>query len=203
MNRRQFLVRATIGGATVPLLFTEIGCSDDDDDNGNGGPGGSETFTSNNVNGHTHSITIPDSDLTAGGGHNYTSTNVQGHTHQVSLDSVEIDNLTAGCVVVATSSNNSGHEHTWRIVVADFVSNIIVTSSLVDNHQHQVTVPANGLLAEVPVSQNLTTTAVLSHQHILTLDPGDWTLLQECSSVTKSTNPDGTGHAHSFTITRA
>ena len=201
MNRRQFLVRATIGGATVPLLFTEIGCSDDDD-NGNGGGGGSETFTSSNVNGHTHTITIPDGDLTAGGAHTYTSSNV-GHTHQVPLDSVEIDNLTAGCVVTATSSNNDGHEHTWRIVVADFVSNIIVTSSLVLGHQHPVTVPASGLLAETPVSQNLTTDEVNLHSHVLTLDPGDWTALQDCGTVTKSTLVDPTGHTHSFTIDRA
>jgi hypothetical protein len=201
MNRRQFLVRATIGGATVPLLITEIGCSDDD--NGNGGGGGSETFTSNNVQGHTHTITIPDSDFTAGGDHTYTSSNV-GHTHQVELPSLEIDNLTAGCVVVATSSTNDNHFHTWRLVVADFVTSINVTSSLAESHTHTVTVPAGSLLGNPPVQQNLTTSNVGGHTHGVVIDVGNLTALQDCSSVTVTSALGGSpAHSHTFLITRA
>jgi hypothetical protein len=202
MNRRQFLVRATIGGATVPLLFTEIGCSDDDDDNGNGGA--SETFRSDNVQGHEHTITIPDADFNAGGDQSYTTSNVSGHTHTVDLESIEMDNLSTGCVVIAPSSDNSGHSHTFRLVVASFVTSLNVTSSPAEAHTHQVTVPAASLLGNPPVQQNLTTSDFGGHFHSLVLDVGALTTLQACSSVNVTSGLGGSpAHSHNFLITRA
>jgi hypothetical protein len=201
MNRREFLVHATIGGVTVPLLITEIGCSEDDD--GGPGPGtGTETFTSSSSSGHTHTITIADSDLTAGGAHSYTSSNVSGHTHTVDLDASEIDNLSVGCVVNKTSSNNSGHTHTWRILFAGFVSDIPVTSDSAAGHSHDITVPAEDLTSSSPPDRNLTTTTNSGHTHSVTLTSIDYATLQGCLPVTKtSSNTDG--HTHEFVIQRA
>jgi hypothetical protein len=204
MDRRQFLINATIGGVTVPLLITEIGCSDDD--NGGPGPGtGTETFTSSNSQGHTHTITIADSDLTAGGAHSYNSSNVSGHTHTVDLDAAQIDNLSLGCRVSEVSSNTSGHTHTWQILFAGFVADIPVTNvSDPTAHTHQITVPAEDLTSPSPADRDLTTTlgGTPGHTHSVTLTSIDYAALQNCLPVTK-TSSETDFHTHDFMIQRA
>jgi hypothetical protein len=154
MNRRQFLVRATIGGATVPLLFTEIGCGDDDDDDP-GPQAGGETITSQVADGHTHQITIPNADVSAGGARDYTSTSFSGHQHRVELGDAEMDALAAGCVLTKESVGGPGtHEHVWRIICTSFVSSLAVTSSTADGHQHGLTVPTTNLVADHPSSRS-------------------------------------------------
>jgi len=204
MNRREFLVRATIGGVTVPLLITEIGCSEDD--GGPGGPGpGSETFVSTLAQGHTHTITISDGDLTAGGAHNYTSSST-GHTHQVNLSAQQIDNLSVGCKVTQVSSNTDNHTHTWEILFADLVTDVQTTSQAdTTGHSHTVTVVAEDLVG-VPSARSIPTSAPnvgAAHTHSVALDVADYQALQNCNSVLKTTVADSTGHSHTFQIQRA
>jgi hypothetical protein len=198
MNRREFLIHATIGGVTVPLLVTEIGCSEDE----NGGPGGaSETFVSSLFPGHTHTIVIPDGDLTAGGAHTYTSSST-GHTHTVELSGQQINDLTVGCVVTQVSSNNDNHTHTWRIVFADFVADVLTTSQPDStSHQHTVTVDA-GDLTSPPAPSTLITSDFGGHEHEVVLDLVDIQALQSCQPVTK-TSSIVKAHAHTFQIQRA
>jgi hypothetical protein len=200
MNRREFLVRATIGGVTIPLLVTEIGCSEDD---GNGGPGpNSETFGSSSANGHTHTITISDDDLTAGGPHSYTSSNVSSHTHQVDLTGPDVDALIDGCVVNTVSSNSDGHTHTWRILFAGFVTDVQSTSDLVSGHTHTMTVQAQDLSATSPPgTRNITTSFEAQHEHEVVLELADFQALQNCQSVSKQSSTVS-GHFHSFVIQR-
>jgi hypothetical protein len=202
MNRREFLVRATIGGVTVPLLITEIGCSEDD---GNGGPGpDSETFVSTNVQGHTHTITISDGDLTAGGDHSYTSSST-GHTHQVNLDAQQIDNLSVGCIVTQVSSNTDNHTHTWQILFADLVTDVLTTSQPdANDHSHTLTVAAEDLTG-VPAAHSIPTSPPdvgASHTHVVALEVADYQALQNCNSVIK-TSSTVSGHFHTFQIQRA
>jgi len=199
MKRREFLMRVTIGGATLPLLFTEIGCGDD----GGGGPdGGVETFTSlPDQTGHTHTITIPDTDIAGGGTHAYETSNNSGHAHQVTFEDSDVDYLAVGCAVTKESTENSGHRHVWRVSYPDLASNITKSSSLDQGHTHQVTIPASDMNQPGAV-RTYTTTSNSGHTHEITLTQLQLLELSECDSVTVDTNPDGTGHAHSFILER-
>lgn len=199
MKRREFLMRVTIGGATLPLLFTEIGCSDD----GGGGPdGGVETFTSlPDQTAHTHTIAIPDADIAAGGAHTYETSSNSGHTHQVTFEDSDVDYLAVGCAVTKESTETSGHRHLWRVTYPDLASDITKTSSLNSGHTHRVTIPAADLSQPTGV-RNYATTTGNGHTHEITLTQFQLLELSECDSVTVDTNPDGTGHLHSFILER-
>jgi hypothetical protein len=201
MKRREFLTRITIGGATLPLLFTEIGCGDD----GGGPDGGVETFTSSSASGHTHTITIPDADIAGGGAHTYTSSNNSSHTHRVSFDESDVDYLAVGCAVIKESTEDNGHRHTWRVSYPDLASDITKTSNIdITSHTHQVTIPAADLSQPTGV-HNYTTTSGGSgpHTHQVTLDQLQLIKLSECDTITAETTPDDTGHTHTFTLGRS
>lgn len=68
------------------------------------------------TSGHTHSITIPFTDLGSTNQINYTSTTINGHTHVVALSAQQFSDLKAGMQVTLTSSAAAdGHSHTWLI----------------------------------------------------------------------------------------
>jgi hypothetical protein len=198
MNRREFLVHATIGGVTVPLLVTEIGCSDDE---GPGPDSDSESFTSSSNSGHTHTITIHNSDLTGGGPRSYTSSSNSGHSHIVDLEASDIDNLSVGCVVNKTSSSTSGHTHTWRFLLAGFVVDVETTSTLVAGHTHAVSVPSEDLTSQSPPDRPLTTSEVSGHTHTILITSTHYATLQNCQSVFVTSSTDD-GHSHDFVIQR-
>jgi hypothetical protein len=161
-----------------------------------------EVFNSSSSSGHTHTIIIPSSDVTAGGAHSYISSSNSGHTHTVDLNAAEIDNLSIGCVVNKMSSNNSGHIHAWRILFAGFVADIPVTSvSDTSGHSHQITVPSEDLTSASPPDRNLTTTTDSGHTHSVTLTSVDYATLQNCLPVVK-TSSEVNFHTHDFMIQR-
>lgn len=45
----------------------------------------------------------------------FTSTNVGGHTHTVTLDNAQVMQILSGTSVMVTSSLDNGHTHTWTI----------------------------------------------------------------------------------------
>lgn len=206
MDRREFLVRATIGGITVPLLVRELGCD------GNGGPGpdpgGSTTFPSQEVQGHSHSITLPDSDLTAGTGRSYTSTSSVGHTHTVSLSTADFATLNRGCRVITVSGGggSGNHTHLWEIRYPSKVSDITRTSAPDGTgHSHDVTVVAGDINA-APSSRIYDTTESNPgpHTHKVTLNQSHFETLQNCGTVTITSSQDPSDqHTHSFSITPA
>ena len=127
MERRTFFVKA---GAlfSMPLLITEIGCSDPSGDSygDSGNNGGSNTFqvTSSEASSqygasHTHTVTIslanvndpPSNDITL-------NSSASGHTHQIVLNQTDYENLAAGNTIIKTSTpDNTGHSHTFSIMV--------------------------------------------------------------------------------------
>jgi len=202
MNRREFLVRATIGGVSVPLLVRELGCGSD---SGPGpGSGGGTEFTSLSTNSHTHSITIADSELEAGDTRTYTSTS-RGHTHTVTITNTEFDQLKRGCRISTLSGQSDGHRHTWEIRYAR--GNDFDVTSTTDPTLHTHTV--NIAVADInnpPASRSYQTSGPSAgdpHTHIVTLAESDFDSLQDCVTVQVTSGTGGVdNHTHAFSINR-
>ena len=62
--------------------------------------------------GHSHTVTVPLSDLTSTTGRSYTST-ATDHTHMVTLTAGQLSAINGGAAVTVTSSLNSGHTHAF------------------------------------------------------------------------------------------
>ena len=199
MNRREFLVRATIGGVSVPLLIREVGCGSSKSTNP---PADSRSFTSSTNSGHSHTITIPNSDLSSTSTKNYTSSST-GHTHTVTLTAAHFDTLSSGCKVTVISSVGGGHTHTWEIVYADRGADFDVTSSSngSPSHTHAVTIRVSDINTDPPTQKTYTTTSGGGHVHQVVLAAGDFSTLVNCAPVTVTTSVNG-GHTHDFVIVR-
>jgi mono/diheme cytochrome c family protein len=73
--------------------------------------------TSGTANAHTHTVSIPFSDLGTAVQVNYTSSSTSGHTHLIALSSQQISDLITGMRVIVTSTAApDGHTHTWEIM---------------------------------------------------------------------------------------
>ena len=73
--------------------------------------------TSGTVNDHTHTVSIPFSDLGTAVQVDYTSSTTSGHTHLIALSPQQISDLNTGMRVIVTSTVASdGHTHTWEIM---------------------------------------------------------------------------------------
>ena len=74
---------------------------------------------------HTHDVCVPSSDLTRSpsGGVSYTTTNVEGHSHRIELDAAQLAALERGEIVRATTSSETAsgvgsetaHVHTFTL----------------------------------------------------------------------------------------
>ncbi len=122
MERKQFLIYASTATGLLPLLITQIGCAPglSGQDTGPDMTPGGEGFTvrSSSDRFHRHDITIlfADVETPAEGEKTYTSTGPL-HTHDVVLTLVDFQALRDGREIVATSSFDAGHTHTWAIRV--------------------------------------------------------------------------------------
>jgi hypothetical protein len=202
LNRREFLVRATIGGVSVPLLVRQLGCDGDD---GGPGPGDSREFSSRSPDGtgHSHSITIPDADLAAGDTQSYPTT-VTDHAHTVEITNADFDLLKRGCRITKLSSTNNGHEHTWEILIAEMGSGFVETSlGDATGHTHTLTIEVADINSPPPL-RNYDTSQPSSgnpHSHHVTLTETDFRALQACEIVDVTSN-QADGHTHLFSISR-
>ncbi len=117
MERRKFLVKA---GAlfSLPLIITEIGC-DADDLTGPGGSSNTFNISSSRDNGHIHSISISNDfvDIPPSESKTINSSNSVGHTHRITLGQSDFESLAAGETIIKTSTSSSGHTHRFSIVV--------------------------------------------------------------------------------------
>jgi mono/diheme cytochrome c family protein len=78
--------------------------------------------TSASTNGHTHTVSIPFSDLGTTVQVDYTSSSTSGHTHVIALSPQQISDLKAGMRVIVTSTAASdGHTHTWEIMGGNLI----------------------------------------------------------------------------------
>ncbi len=118
MKRRRFIIEA---GKAFPIVFGAVyvvGCDSNSDGNNNsndGNGGGDQIMTlsavSTHVAGHSHSTTIPLSDLNSAARKSYQSSNADSHTHTVSLSASQLGIISAGSPVTVLSSNSVGHAH--------------------------------------------------------------------------------------------
>ena len=111
MQRREFLIR--LGGVViaVPAVLELVGCGDDSP----ASPNNADRYNVPSTGGgHTHTITVLCSDLTAGAGVTYTSTTSAGHFHQVVLMMADVQMIQAGGQVTIITTDQ-GHTHNWTI----------------------------------------------------------------------------------------
>lgn len=125
MKRRTFIVKA---GAlfSLPLIITEIGCSDDEPDSSTGpAENRAESFsTTSTVNdSHSHTITIQfvNVDSPPLDGNTVTSSENSNHTHTIVLTQKQFQQLADGETLTVVSSSSSGdyspHSHSFSIKV--------------------------------------------------------------------------------------
>jgi len=125
MKRRTFIVKA---GAlfSLPLIITEIGCSDDEPENGTNPTGSAvESFsiTSSVNDDHSHTLTIQiiNVDNPPAEGNTISSTENSNHTHTIMLTQKNFQQLAAGETLTVLSSSASGnyspHSHSFSIKV--------------------------------------------------------------------------------------
>ena len=109
MERRAVLIR--IGGLLLALPASRVllACGSD---NGNGQ---TLTFTSSNDLGHTHTVGLQITELSAPSASGVTkaTSNVEAHTHTVQLSEAELASIQAGGSVTKTTSEDDGHTHTF------------------------------------------------------------------------------------------
>lgn len=108
MDRREVILK--FGGLllVLPAARVLMAC---------GGSDGTQalTFISSNDLGHTHTVALQMTDLTAPppAGVNETTSFNTNHTHQVALTAAELDSIQAGTTVTKTTSTDDGHSHTF------------------------------------------------------------------------------------------
>ncbi len=118
MNRRRFIIEAGKAFPIVAGAIYVVGCDSSSDGNNisnNGNDGGDQLMTlsavSTHVAGHSHSATIPLSDLDSAAQKSYQSSNADSHTHTVTLSVSQLGIISAGSPVTVLSSNSGGHSH--------------------------------------------------------------------------------------------
>jgi len=125
MKRRTFIVKA---GAlfSMPLIITEIGCSDDEPDTVTGPKeNNAESFlTTSSVNDdHSHTLTVQiiNVDNPPAEGNTISSSENFNHTHTLMLTQKNFQQLAAGETLTILSSSASGnyspHSHSFSIKI--------------------------------------------------------------------------------------
>ncbi len=116
INRREMLVRTGVILLLVPVgvACSSYGTSSSGADSG--GCNGIDS-TSSVAASHVHMVCVLETDLTnpPAAGATYTTTNVGGHTHTVTLAQSDLQQLGAGGTVTVTSSNVQNHTHQFVI----------------------------------------------------------------------------------------
>ncbi len=111
MNRREVIFR--VGGIllAIPASRVLMACGSDSGVNPN-----SLSFTSSSDDGHTHTVSLLLTDISAPpvGGATKTTSIEQSHSHTVSLTEADLDSIEAGNPVTKTTSEDEtpGHVHT-------------------------------------------------------------------------------------------
>ena len=128
MERRTFLVKAGVL-FSMPLIITEIGCSDNNNEPAiitETGDNKSDSFTviSSSVDNHTHTVSICYNDINPpSSNQTLKSSSSSGHTHNITLSENDFQRLAAGETIIKTSTvysaaySGSGHSHTFSIRV--------------------------------------------------------------------------------------
>jgi cytochrome c5 len=104
----------------MPAMLT--GCGDSDEGTTATGIAlTASTLDSTSVNNHTHSVSLPFSDLGASSTVQYRSSTTSGHSHVIALSPDQLADLYKGYKVQVTSSTADGHTHEWVILGGNLV----------------------------------------------------------------------------------
>ena len=118
MNRRRFIIEAGKAFPIVAGAVYVVGCDSNSDGKNNANNennGGSQIMTlsavSTVVAGHSHSATIPITDLNSATEKSYQSSNSDAHIHTVTLSASQLETVGSGTSVTVGSSDSGGHTH--------------------------------------------------------------------------------------------
>lgn len=110
-TRREVLFR--LGGLLLVLPASRVllACGGD-----SGAP--SLSFTSSNELGHTHTVLLLLTDLSAppAAGVVKTTSNVESHTHTVTLSEADLNSIEGGTSITKTTSEDDDHTHTFTFL---------------------------------------------------------------------------------------
>jgi hypothetical protein len=115
LTRREFTVESALAMlAGVTIIISGCGDDDNPGSNPTPPPAtGGKTGVVGSTNGHTHTgADITAAQLTAGNAISLTLSTVSGHSHTVSLSQSELTQIAANTRVQTNSSTDAGHVHT-------------------------------------------------------------------------------------------
>lgn len=129
MDRKTFIRKTTVGLLIGIPAVSILGCSSDDD---GGGPNPNPTPTDKNcvengtntsvssADNHTHNLTVPKEDVSAGASKTYDLSLSADHIHQVTLSAANFQALkdSPNQSITLTSTLNSGHNHNVTVSCA-------------------------------------------------------------------------------------
>jgi hypothetical protein len=111
MKRRELLVRVGSLAVWLPASRLLVGCSASDETDGPS----SLTFTSSNVDGHTHQLELEVAIIEAppASGTQRTTSEVSGHVHTVVLTETDLAAIRANQTVTKSTSVDAEHSHSF------------------------------------------------------------------------------------------
>jgi microcystin-dependent protein len=130
VDRRTVIVRLGAGVVALPALKILWSCGGDgggaDAGTGTGTDAGADagktdhTFTSSEVSGHTHQLTITEAQFAnpPAAGLKPTSSTDAGHSHLVEITQAQLNDIQGGQSVTVTSAISGGHTHSFTLTKA-------------------------------------------------------------------------------------
>lgn len=114
MTRKDYLKLALVGLAACAVLAIWPGCSSYES---TPPPSGGGTFVSSSVQGHTHSVTLTQSEVQTppSGGISRATSSSQAHSHTFAITEAQLQAVNGGSTVTITDSIVQGHSHTYQI----------------------------------------------------------------------------------------
>ena len=114
MTRKDFLLTGTGGIAGLLMFLSQTRCKSPA---GPTTPPTENSFTSTSVNGHTHSITIQNSEVQnpPAAGISRETSSTSGHTHTFTMTQADLQNVMGGGTATIVTAITSSHQHSFTI----------------------------------------------------------------------------------------
>lgn len=132
MNRKTFIKKTAVGVLFGIPAVSMLSCSGDDNGDGNGTPNPNPEPTAKSCveNGtktsvttaqsHTHSLTVPKGDVSAGAEKTYNLSQADNHIHQVTISAANFQTLkdSPNQSITVSTTLDSGHTHNVTVSCA-------------------------------------------------------------------------------------
>jgi hypothetical protein len=118
LSRREMLSKSSVLLLLVPVAGSALHCGSSGsaaDNPSTDNPSCQGVFeTSTVTNDHTHTLCVPDTDLSApaSAGVTYTTSTNDGHNHTVALTQAQLQSIASGGSVTVTTSSPASHDFT-------------------------------------------------------------------------------------------